>query len=282
MPVTYQHVRGAAAIVAAVSIWFGCSSRAEASLARKLGQPISAYSASLFGKKGLNATQTQTLTSDPDEPLAGSTSTTYDPSIVTVTGFGRGPGYVINPESPFPSGAGVEILDGSSPNGKSMMDLIDFLNPPIGKAAPVQTGYLRFYYQISGEGPASTGKLTNDFQWQQDHQGFSLIDNDGPLGVDTHFYEFSYLVPDDPRSATYHVFAELADKHYIPGDEPGLYVPLNSDFVTTQDSPDEHLRPGDIPFADATVSGSVPEPAAVSLLFGAAAIATLGRKRRRA
>jgi hypothetical protein len=276
-------VRGAAAIVAAVSIWFGCSSRAEASLARKLGQPISAYSASLFGKKGLNATQTQTLTSDPDEPLAGSTSTTYDPDVVRVTGFGRGPGYVINPNSPFPSGAGVEIVDAASPNGKSMIDLNEYLNPLIGRAAPIETGYLRFYYQISGEGVGSTGKLTDDFNFQQTHQGYSLLGSNGPVGVDTHFYEFSYLLIDDTRPASYRVFAEDTGKHYIPSpDNPSMFSPLDSDFVLAQNE-DLPWRPGPgFTFESASISGTVvPEPAAATLLLGGAAFATLARKRRR-
>jgi hypothetical protein len=284
MPVNYKHARGAAAVAAAVGIWLGLSGQAEASLARKLGQPISAYSASLFGKTNLTSLQTQTLTSDPDEPIGGSTSTQYDPMLVRVSGYGRGPGYIVDPNSPFPSGAGVEVLDAASPNGKSMMDLGEFLNPPIGRAVPVETGYLRFFFHVSAEGFGPTGKLTDDFNFQQTHQGYSLIGSDGPLGVDTHFYEFTYLEPNDPRSAGYRVFAEGADKHYIPGSEPGLFNLLGSDYVVTQDAPTEQLRPGgDVAFADASVSGTVvPEPAEATLLLGGAAIAALARQRRRA
>jgi hypothetical protein len=287
MPVNCKHLRGAAAFAAALGLWLGTAGQAEASLARKLGQPISAYSASLFGKTNLTSLETQTLTCDPDEPLGGSTSTLYDPSIVRVTGFGRGPGYLAgNSNSPFPSGAGIEILDGSSPNGKSMMDLEAFLNPPVGKAVPTETGYLRFYFLVTGEGVSQTGKLTDDFNFVNvTHPGYTLLGSNGPVGVDTHYYDFTYLQPDDPRPAGYTVFAESADKHYIVSpDNPSVYNLLDSDFVVTQDAPTEQLRPGgDVPFEPASITGSiVPEPAAATLLLGAAAIATLARKRRRA
>jgi hypothetical protein len=237
----------------------------------------------LFGKTNLTALQTQTLTSDPDEPVSGSTSTQYDPSIVTVTGFGLGPGYV-SISSPFESGAGVEVLDSGSPDGKVVMDLGQFLELESINQAPPQTGYLRAYFKISDEGFGPTGKLTNDVTWQQNHQGYTMLDDNGPVGVDTHFYEFSYLLPDDPRPASYRVFAEDANLHYIQDPtNPSQYDLLDSDFVVTQDAPDEQQRPGGVvPFEDASVSGSaVPEPAGAGLLLGAAAFAALARKRRR-
>jgi hypothetical protein len=280
--------RWAAALAAAVAVCFlSTAERAEASLARKLGQPISAYSASLFGKTNLTALQTQTLTCDPDQPLGGSTSTTYDPTIVRVSGYGRGPGYLAgNADSPFPSGAGVEIVDAASPNGKALVDLEQYLNPPIGKPLLLETGYLRFYFAVTGEGVGSTGKLTDDFNFTNvTHPGLTPLGSDGPVGVDTHYYDFTYLQPEDARPAGYSVFAELADKHYVRSpDNPSIYNLLASDFVVTQDAPTEQLRPGgEIPFVAASVSGSVvPEPAGVTLLLGAAGLTTLARKRRRA
>ena len=48
---------------------------------------------SVGGKTSLTASQKQTLACDPDEPLGGSTSATFDPAIVNVIDFGFGPGY---------------------------------------------------------------------------------------------------------------------------------------------------------------------------------------------
>src|SRR5688500_7428266 len=61
--------------------------------ARSLGQPLSSYGASLYGKTSLTARQTQTLTADPEAPLYGATSVDYDPAVVHVTGYGFGPAY---------------------------------------------------------------------------------------------------------------------------------------------------------------------------------------------
>src|SRR5690349_20235488 len=80
------------AIVFAVSGWV--ASDASASTAKSFGQPISSYSASLFGKTNLSSFELQTLTADPDEPQGGSTSTTFDPSKVHVTAAGYGTGYL--------------------------------------------------------------------------------------------------------------------------------------------------------------------------------------------
>src|SRR5688572_8776213 len=97
---------GALAAMAGMCGW--AAPAAEAASARRLGQAISAYSASLFGKTGLSAFQQQTLACDPDEPLGGSTSVLYNPSVVQVTGFGFGPGYLVADNSPFASGVGIE------------------------------------------------------------------------------------------------------------------------------------------------------------------------------
>jgi hypothetical protein len=270
----YRRCRAGAFALALAFCWLGIALPAEASLARRLGQPISAYSASLFGKTNLSSIQLQTLTADPDEPLAGSTSTDYDPVLVTVIGFGRGPGYIVNPGSPFSSGAGVEVIDAGSPNGKALIDLETFLGLSL---KPAETGYLRFYFQISGEGPASTGKLTDDFQWSNDHADFDFLGTNGPVGVDTHFYEFMYKEPNDTTPASYRVYAEEADKHYTLGDGP-TYTLLNSDFVVTQDDPENEQRPGGpVPFEAATVVGTVPEPAGLCVL---AAFALALRRRR--
>jgi MYXO-CTERM domain-containing protein len=163
------------------------------------------------------------------------------------------------------------------------MDLGQFMELAANNAQPPQTGYLRAYFQVSPEGFGQTGKLTNDFTFEQNHQGYTMLDDNGPVGVDTHFYEFSYLVAGDPAPASYRVFAEDADQHYFPTpDQPGSYSLLDSDFVETQDAPGEQQRPGGVvPFDDANVSGTaVPEPAGATLLLGMAGMGALARRRR--
>jgi hypothetical protein len=249
------------------------SQPAEAAVARSVGQPISAYSASLFGKKNLSAAQTQTLTADPDEPLGGSTSGAFDPTIVQVTGYGYGPGYETPPvpsASPFRTGFGIEVKDLDSPNGFVLMDLDDYLGNP---SAYLPSGYFRVWFAIGDAGVSATGKLTDDPTFLANHPGYIPLDNDGPLGVDTHYLDFQYLDTDDRVPAKYSIFAEDPEKHYILG--PSGFQALNSDFVITQDSPREEIRPGgSVPFVPANVIGTVPEPAAtaawLALLVGAA------------
>jgi hypothetical protein len=271
-----------AILLASVTIGFSLAQPADASLARKLGRPISDYSASLFGKTNLTSLQTQTLTSDPDQPLAGSTSADYIPGMVSVTGFGFGPGYERMTDSPFPSGFGVEIFQDGSPNGKVMVDLSIYLD---SESTAAQTGYLRVFFQIGPDGVASTGKLTNDPTFLAHHPGYLNLDNDGPsdpaeTDVDTHYYDFTYREM-DPGPATYNVFASDADKHYILG--PDGYQQLDTDFVVTQDAPNEQIHPGGaVPFGSASVSGTaVPEPSAGLVVLAGAGMIAGGARRRR-
>ena len=275
--------------VVGASLWV--AQPAQAATARRFGQPISAYSASLFGKTNLSATQTQTLTADPDEPLGGSTSGTFDPSIVRVTGFGYGPGYevpeaprieltggtqvVVPPSqaSPFPSGFGIEVVEPDSPNGAVLIDMQSYLSNPF---AFNPTGYFRVYFAIGAEGVGATGKLTHDPSFLDSHPGYIPLGNDGPLGVDTHFLDFAYRDTNNSVPAPYSIFAQEANKHYVLGDG---FTLLNSDFVVMQDSPREEIRPGgDVPFQSASVSGTVPEP---STLTAAALVVLAGATGRR-
>lgn len=236
-----------------------------AATAKRFGQPISAYSASLFGKKKLSASQTQTLTADPDEPLFGSTSIEYDIGVVQVTGFGYGPGYeppplVIGLEaslSSTSSGAQIELFNGEN---TLMMDLGQFLySRPTGLTP---TGYLQAFWHLKdGE---SGGKYIPE--------GENFIGSNSaiPGGVDTNFFTFEYLpgVP-DTIPAVYRVFDS-------PTARPGGG---EIDFMASgnKENPD-YTRPGEI--FDAVISGTaVPEPTTLSLLLFAGA---LGVARRRA
>lgn len=249
---------------------------AEASFAKRTGQPISAYSASLFGKTNLSSLQLQTLTCDPDEPIEGSTSAQFNPGIVDVIGFGFGPGYEALASSPFPSGFGIEIFSSAHPSGQEVVDLGQFTAVPQG-ALP--TGYLRAYFQLGPGGVGATGKLTENTQFQEMHPGFTLLDNDGPVGVDTHYFDFQYRTLDDSVAAPYSVFAEEANQHYVRDpNNPSQFILLDSDYVVAVDTPNTEDRPGGaIPFQSASVSGTIPEPASLGLL----ALAGLALRRRR-
>jgi hypothetical protein len=263
------------------------SSECEAASAKSLGQPISSYSASLFGKTSLTAAQKQTLACDPDEPLGGSTSATFDPAIVNVIDFGFGPGYLRAADAPFATGFGIEVAGQLTPTGLALIDLGDYLAMP-GEFTP--TGYLRAFFTISGEGVAQTGKLTDQFGFNETHIPLAT---DGPLGVDTHYFDFEYKGLDNSVEAVYSVFADTSTSRYaVQSPGSAIYSVLLSDYVITQDAPSVKTRPGDvfpggiIEFGSATVAGTtanvVPLPAAVwggIVLLGGMGGARLFRRR---
>ena len=247
-----------------------------AAFAKSQGQPISAYSASLFGKKGLTAKQTQVLTCDPNEPLFGSTSASFDIDVVRVTGFGFGPGYMRWAEAPakFPSGAAIEllvvpvILDSAGGEAQAAADervalMADLQAYIKGEVAGTPTGYLQLYYQLNDV--RNVGKLTPD--------GFQFLGSNAaiPGGVDTHYFEFEYLDGvSDARAASYLVFDDL-------GTRPGLNT---LDFMASAGEQGvETTRPGEV--LDAAIAGTVPEPGAVLLVAAAAAVFVGSRRRGR-
>jgi hypothetical protein len=224
-----------------------------AASARRLGRPISAYSASLFGKTFLNAQQQQTLACDPDEPLFGSTSVGYDPGLVHVTGFGYAEGYEAPPTSgdgsffsQFPSGAGIEIIRAGS---TIMVDLAQYLTPILTRApGDVETGYLQLFWRRSSSGTPG--------HYIPPDEDFIGSNSAFPDGVDTHFFNFEYLpgIPDE-IPASYRVFDSL---QRISGNRVDLMAsgdPNNPDLT----------QPGEI--IDAVIFGTaVPEPSALALV----------------
>lgn len=256
---------------------------AHASLARSLSQPISAYSASLFGKTSLSSQQRQTLTADPDEPLGGSTSVTFDPAVVKVTDFGFGVGYLKADNSPFETGFGIEVVQAASPSGFALIDLGEYLELP---GPHTVTGYLRCWFKISGEGVGPTGKLTDSFDWQNSHQDFVHLGTNGPFGVDTHYFDFEYLGMDNSVVAAYSVFADESTNRYAftpAGPQP--YTLLPTDYVIAQDQPGVEIHPGgSVPFQAAGVEGTLPEPASTAavVLSGIVCLARRRRHQRRA
>jgi hypothetical protein len=236
-----------------------------AASALKLGRSISAYSASLFGKTNLSAAQKQTLACDPDEPLFGSTSVEYDVGVVRVTGFGYAEGYEAPPtegsfSSPFPSGAGIEIIRNGSP---IMVDLGQYLLPVITRApGDIETGYLQLFWRRFASGTPG-----HYIPPDEDFLGSNSAVTDG---VDTHFFNFEYRpgIPDQ-IPASYRVFDSLQRSSGNQVDVMASGDPNNPQLT----------QPGAI--IDAVISGTaVPEPGTVVLAlagFGA----TLIRRRNR-
>ena len=239
-----------------------------AATARRLGQPISAYSASLFGKTNLSAAQTQTLTCDPDDPLFGSTSVEYDVGIVTVTGYGFGPGYEawdppIGRDSDTnlftPTGFSIEVVQN---NEVVMVDLKDFLDNPTGRT---ETGYIQTFWQLDGVNP--TGRYV-----PPEDQIFLCHNFVIPEGVDTHYLEFKYKdgIP-DLIAASYRVYDSTVNR------PSGAVI----DFMASGNpSEPQFTRPGEI--IDAIVAGTaaIPEPASVGILLAAGGLVLVRRSRR--
>ncbi len=76
------------AVIAAAGLLGAFADVSFGAIAKRTGG--SGYSGALYGNK---AQRKQELICDPNEPTAGSTSTTYDPTIVSLTGFTYGPGF---------------------------------------------------------------------------------------------------------------------------------------------------------------------------------------------
>jgi hypothetical protein len=231
-----------------------------AASAARLGRPISAYSASLFGQTSLTALQTQTLACDPDEPLFGTTSVGYDVGVVRVTGFGYAPGYMLL-ESPYPSGAGIEVLVDGVP---VMRDLAAYVEGGIARLSEEPpTGYLQLYW--ARDESATPGHYVPP---NEQFIGFNSAFTDG---VDTHFFTFEYLsgVPNEIPAA-YRVFDSLARGSGNQADIMAFGDPNNPHFT----------QPGEI--IDAVISGTaVPEPSAGILALVGIGLSSLVRRRRR-
>ncbi|HEX8912195.1 MAG TPA: hypothetical protein VF796_07525 [Humisphaera sp.] len=228
------------------------ASSAEAALAKAAGG--SGYSGTLSSNKAIRKQQ---LIADPNSPTGGTTSTLYNPAIVSLSGFSFGPGY---------TGSGLIQIDGGE--GVFLTDLAGWLADPFG----AQTGYVQIQYS---EGPIITaGPTAGPLHGQiTPPAGYLQVDRGGPKAVDTHALFFDYLpnVP-DRAVAEYTVYADPGQH----GNRP--------DFMNGQDDQGKPftLGPGDI--APVTVRGSldaVPLPPAVfvgGLLMGGIAVARRARK----
>lgn len=247
-------------VVVAVVGWFGVAADfSEAALAKKAGG--SGLSGTLSSNKAIRKQQ---LICDPDEPTGGSTSVRYDPAVVSISGFGFGPGY-----------AGTAFVEVSAAGGQrtTLVELDDYLSEPFG----TQTGYVQVRF---GEPPATTAVVSPSALHGQiaPPDGYAVVDEDGPFGVDTHALFFDYLATaSDDTVAEYTIFAAEADE----------FSNSQADFLSGIDDDDGNpftLTPNQI--ASATVRGSlnaVPLPAAaIPGGLTLAAVAAVRVLRRRA
>lgn len=176
-------------------------------------------------------------------PISGSTSVTYDPSIVTLSRLAFGPNYF--------GSALVEVAvsrpaaDVAPAFSETTLEPLDqFLLRPLGP----ETGYVQVTYAL--DGPA--GQMSPP-------PNFTTVDSDGVKGFDTHALMFSY-VPGvaDTAVAKYTIYADPGGDH--SGNKADSLTGMNPDGSTFT------LGPGQL--SPATVSGSlvvatVPLPPAV-------------------
>jgi hypothetical protein len=157
------------------------------------------------------ALRQQKLICDPPEPKAGSTSTAYDPKLVTLVGATPGPGYE--------NEAFLALVGVAGPNGPQLQPLDQFLRDPAGP----ETGYVQIRYELSGQ----AGKIAPPREWM-------VLDVGGTEGADTHALDFlrhDDVSPDVPMN--YRTFAA----------RKGEFGNAEEDFLITNDGSDTRLGP---------------------------------------
>ena len=162
----------------------------------------------------------QKLIIDPPEPLAGSTSTLYDPKLVTLTGASPGPGY---DNAAFTGFVEVRIN-----NDTRLQDLDSFLRQPAG----VETGYVQIRYELRGQ----AGQIAPPRDWIP-------LDVGGTEGMDTHELDFTLRPNVSPdNEIRYRVFAAKQGEH---SGNP-------EDFLITNDGTQTRLGPDQLSSAEAS------------------------------
>lgn len=211
----------------------------------------------LSGKLAKNkAIRKQQLIADPDEPTSGSISVSYNPGIVTLSGLMFGPGY---------TGSGVVEIDNG--DGVSLVDINGYIAKPFG----AETGYVQVFFSEPTQNPSFIPPAHGEMAVAP---GYTTIDSDGPVAVDTHGLFFDYLDIPDSTVAEYTIFASSGNRP--SGNQADFLRGMNETGAYT-------IQHGDI--ASATVRGSldtVPLPPA-ALVGGMTMLGTvvIGRIRRR-
>lgn len=216
--------------------------------AKKLG--LSGYSGTLSTDP---ISRQQQLICDPEEPIRGATSTSYDPTLVRLVNLGAGPGYTV--------GGAIQLVQ-YDPETQTLSDpfFMNLFGPGgyfslDGNFNLIETGLVRVIYEQIG--PA--GQITPTGTILDEKPGVTVN------GVDTHvlyfdpLYNFDTGLPVDNTLAQYTVFAGPND--YMEGlDDNGEVFRLGPDQLVG-------------------VTVGLPEPAGAALLF-AGLIALGGRFRR--
>ena len=239
------NVRAFAAVLA-VGLLGAFVDSSSGALARAAGG--SGYSGQLSSNRAIRKQQ---LACDPDDPISGSTSTRYDPSVVTLSNLFFGPGYTGRGVVEVDIGDGVRVLQ----------DIGSFLDTPRGS----ETGYAQVFYsrrgqEVPGGNPAPAGGAGGQIPVPA---GYFVNDTDGVEGVDTHGFEFTYLDVPDTTVAEYTIFA--AEQGERGGNAEDFLVGRNDDGTTFRLGPDD--------LSSAVVRGNlIPLPPAVfaggTTLFG--------------
>jgi hypothetical protein len=197
----------------------------------------------------------QQLLCDPQDPLRGSSSTTYDPTVSRLT--------QINPVALTPNDGYVitQAVVAVSDNG--FVDVTNLANSGMPFSVPDQIGYVQVFWESTASPPSAavgSGLAPN----------YELRDQGGVEGVDTHRLEFDYLPASDTVVATYTTYAD-------PGRDNGG-MGIRPDSLTSPLFTPNTVGPAQI--APVTVSGPlVPEPSGLALL-GLGALAVARRSRR--
>jgi hypothetical protein len=245
-------VRAFAAIVAVGLVGVLCDS-SSAALARAAGG--SGYSGQLSSNRAIRKQQ---LACDPDDPISGSTSTLYNPAMVTLSNLFFGPGY---------TGRGVVEVD--TGDGRVLQDIRTFLVDPSGS----ETGYAQVFYSQQGqEVPGGNPSPAGAPGQIPVPAGFFVNDTDGVKGVDTHGFEFTYLDVPDTTVAEYRIFAA----------EQGERGSGNSeDFLVGRRDDGSTFRLGPNDLSSAVVRGNlIPLPPAV-FAGGATLVGVFAAMKRR-
>jgi hypothetical protein len=215
------------------------------------------------GKLSRNqAIRKQQLICDPSAPgsgapILGSTSVSYDPAMVDLVNVQLGTGY---------AGSGfVEVKQG----GKTFLqDLVSFLKGQAG----AETGYVQLFYHEQNALPGGAALRPAAMPGPDNlfgppgqpgqmavRPGFSVADEDGVAGIDTHSFTFVYkkTIP-DTQVASYDIFANPNTRP--SGAQPDSMTGMNSSGGLFTLGPSElspaHVSANLVPLPTAVWAGS--------------------------
>jgi hypothetical protein len=229
----------------AIALVGSMPAESEASFARAIG---SRYGGTLSSNTSIS---TQQLTADPVTVLRGSTSTEYDPSVVSLKSILPEDGFYITEAY-----VGVSFDNGET---EDLVSLGQFLE---GLAFEYkETGYLQVFYARNESESLALAATSSE--------GYVVVDTDGEIeGDNTHTMLFDYLAENPNTVAHYRLYADDGSRGTSP------------DSLVSVDDPSFVIR--DI--AEANVAGAlIPLPAAVGPgLIGLAGVVIHQLRKRRA